>query len=929
MLSPGNHKKGFTLILALMILILLSTLMALFITMVSTNLRQSQNALKVSTIELLAMSGIDYCNNMLMHSPKGADWRPDPDNISMKADWTPNLSDPMPLEADVSPDLEDISKDDPDYRWLIPYWPVELKTADDILYAGPSGGYTRVNSNDGRFLIKVSYNPASFNTTDKKYISNYYDTESKYIKIESVGRLGIVDPDDPTTMGEYGNPNKRLYLVAYKPLGITDYLRFVTNKDRKNVVFNLGSGIMNEVFGRDKTRYNFRGAPLRFQSDLLIDPKVNIFLRGRKLDTGSSGTVVSPRDMIEVTGDIIDFDTILNSNMIDVFDEDGTTSNPLAASANDLKGYLEDYFIKQGGASDGSGVAFIDAPVLDTKDTSGTTLRYRALTKDSGRKISGTGKNSGEYGWGSGIYIDNNSDVQRESETLFGGYSLRADWLNPGNLFSKNWKGPYYIPPGVVIVLNPDVAQGITITRTDFDSRSLNKVWYDAAGNPRPDWGATINVPYPIDGEVRSFDGVSYPDWIDPAKSKIKGNGVIYAEGNIRIKGMVPENVQLTVVSNENIYIEGNILKNRKPGTPINEALDLIGQTSSPVDHRSSISLLARNNVVVNTTMFLSPGMSLGPEDVASDSDTLNEPPFHMVLSPLSYGRNFQWSFMFGPYESEEDLFPDIEADGWKISMRHSSQYGLVDAYLDTFDYSIFDWKPVDWGAEISNPYYLPGTFFSDKLRINGGLDPGSLTANSDWIYYYHSFGLTNSDFDSANPVSVDQYEYLRIFIDNYSKGDYIMGNVAITPLDVRIEALNYAQNGSFFVIPGYWFNPDSNYKADSSNDKKNFWQMGESIDVKITIDGAISENMMADKSDQISWMEKWGDTFEPAFYKSSASTYPSYHNGSGLTILYDDYLAYPVVDNEPIRYDRYARMLPITPKLPVSSTLIYKGRLE
>ena len=918
MFISRNHKKGFTLILALMVMILLSTLMALFISMVSVNLRQSQNALKVSAIEHIAMSGIEYCNNMLVHSPQGADWRPDPDNISMENDWVPNLTDPIPLETDVSPDIADISKNDPDYNWLIPYWSEELKTAEGITYAGPTGGYTRVNSGDGRFLIKVSYNPASFNTVDEKYVPNYYDMDSKYIKIESIGRIGVVDPDDPTTMGEYGNPNKRLYLIAYKPLGITDYLRFVTNKDRKNVIFTLGSGVVEELFGRDQTRYTYRGAPLRFQGSLDIDSKVSIYLRGRELDTGNSNTVISPRDMIEVTGDIINFDTYLRTDKITAFDDDGTDSNPLTNDLDDMRDYITDYFVKQGGSSSGNGVSFIDAPVIDAKDTSGTTLRYRTLTKNSGRKIGSTGKNSGEFGWGAGIYIDNYSDTQKESETLFGGYSLRSDWLNPGNLFSKNWKGPYYIPPGVIITLNPDLSQGITITRTDFDNRYINNVWCDIDGNPRPEWGATINVPYPIDGEIRSFDGVSYPDWIDSGKSKIKGNGVIFAEGNIRIKGMIPENVQLTVVSNENIYIEGNILKYRDSGTPINEALDMIGQSSSPVDHRSSISLLARNNVVVNTSMFMYPQMSLGPEDVASDADVLNEPPFHMVLSPLSYGKNFQWSFMFGPYESETDLFNEILNDGWSISLRHSAKYGFIDAYLNTFNYTTFNWEPIDWYV-YEDPYNPIPEIHSNKLRVTGGVG-SPLTNDSDWLYSYHSFKLSGVDF---GPVSVDKYEHFRIFIDNYSRGDYVLGNVSINPLDVRIEALSYAQNGSFFVIPGYWFNPDPNYTGGD------FWRLGEPLDIKITIDGAITENIMSEKSDQISWMEKWGNTVEPLFEKASSGSYVSYHDGSGLTILYDDYLAYPIVNDKPIRYDKYARMLPISPKLPVSSTLIYKGRLE
>ena len=39
------------------------------------------------------------------------------------------------------------------------------------------------------------------------------------------------------------------------------------------------------------------------------------------------------------------------------------------------------------------------------------------------------------------------------------------------------------------------------------------------------------------------------------------GNGVVFAEGNIRIKGTLPPGVKLTVVSGATVYIEGNILE--------------------------------------------------------------------------------------------------------------------------------------------------------------------------------------------------------------------------------------------------------------------------------------------------------------------------------------------------------------------------------
>ncbi len=906
-----KNSKGFTLILALIVLTLLSTLMALFIALVSSNLRQSQGALKVSAIEVLANSGIDYCNTMLMRSPDGADWRPVPDNISMKDGWVPGAAGAAaapaaPSASDCADDLQKIYESDPDYENLMAWWPEELTTDGGIPYAGPTGGYTRFNSGEGRFLVRVSYESV-VPDGEGSYNANYYDADSKFLKIESIGKLGAVDESDPTTMKPYGNPSKQQYLVAYKPIAITDYLRYVTNKDDRKTVFNIGTDLIAEKFGRADTRYSFRGAPMRIQGDAEFDANSTVFLRGQSLDVNGR-SVVSPRDYLEITGELVNPDL----DFVTLFSCDDSTSQVMADSVS------KDSFVKRGGAKNGDGVTRIAAPIIDASDVSGNNLRYRSLTKSSGRYITETGKNSGEFGWGAGIYINNFSDVQKESETLFGGYSLRADWLNPGNLFSKNWQGPYYIPPGVVIVLHPDVSTGITITRTDFDSRNKNKVWCDAGGIPHPEWGATINVPYPLDGENRSFEGGGLPAWADSEQSVIKGNGVIYAEGNIRIKGMLPENVQLTVVSNENIYIEGNLLKYRNADTELDKAVDMIGQSSSPVDHRCSISLLARNNVVVNTTQFLAPQMALGPDDTASDADGSNEPPYHMELSPLNYGRNFSWSYMFGPYESETDLYGSVLEKGYNVMLRHSSKNGFIDAYMDVFNHSVNNWVSVDWGSELNlNPYYR-NYAFKNKLRMDGGNSWQTLANGSGWRYAVEYFKLFDNDMYGSGRPTMGDTQYMRIFLDRESVGNYVLGNISVNPMDVRIEALSYAQNGSFFVIPGYWFNPDPNFK----NDK--LWMLGDPMDIRITIDGAISENVMADKSDQRAWMEKWGTTFDPTL---SEESYDSFHDGLGLNILYDDHLAYPVVDAAPIRTDRFGRVLAVTPRLPVSETLVYKGR--
>ena len=867
-----KSNKGFTLMLALIILVLLSVMLGLFITMVTVNLRQANRFIARTNIEQIANDGIEYCNKMLLYSAEGADWRPVPDNISMKEDWVLGNIDNKdtgwvnvaPKASDCVSDLQNLSETDPDYEFLIPYWSENLYK-DGVIYAGPNGGYTRVNTGENRFLIRVTYSPVAYNVNDSKFYANYLDQACKYIKIESIARKGNVDEEDPTTLKPYTQgSNNQAYLLAYKPIGITDYGRFITNKDRQNRTFELGNGLTSEEYGRINTRYTKRGGSLRVNGDVNFS-NVKFYLRALKYKDHSGTTIYSPRDIIETTGSAIGLS-------YEVYDQDNKTPS---VSRED--------FVKEG--SENGSMKELEAPLIDLKLEKGGLTRYRQLTKNTG-KLLADGKKSGEYGWGDGIYINNENDVQKESETLFGGYTLRADWLTPGNRISDNWRGPYYIPKGVVITLYTDK---ISIQRTDFNTQNISTVWRDENGVLKPSWGSTCVMDYPK-------------------------NGVIYAEGNIRIKGMLKADTQLTVVSNENIYIEGNLLKNRPSDTNILDAVDT--ESYKIADPGSAISLLARKNVVVNPTLFMRPQMDLNVTNVREDVAGTNEPPFHLRLNPLDIGKYFQWKFQFGPYESEDELFKGKE---WNFAIRHSADIDTVDAYLQTFNYQYNDWKSIPWGKHVN---YYTGDTFGYNYTVDGG---NGLGINSDdgWKYKNYIYRLYDYDFYSMS-VATDQY--LKIFLDHNSKGEYILGNCFVNPMDVRIEALMYAQNGSFFVIPGYWFETDNT--KDYNND---FWLFGKPLDCRIIIDGCISENAPASRSDQIAWMQKWGETYHPDTNEEGSDIYgkTSYHGGKGLTILYDDNYTYPLTGDEPVRYDEWGRVLPITPYLPVSKTLVYKGNVD
>ena len=918
-----SARRGQTLVIAIMVMFILAVVSAVFIALVGRNLFRSERLSNVDAVAQIAEAGVRFADKMLTSSEDGADWRPKPDNLGFDSDWVPDYNNPPGAPSDL-----DTLKKNPDFKWLRPYWPT------DIGYAGPTGGYTKFESGGGRFLLRLTYSPS------------LKDPISKFIKIESIGRWGVVDNDDPTTWAGHGNSGMRREITAYKPIGLTDYLRFITNKDHRSVDFALGCPGMHMIYGRpgtsgssvDPSRYGERGAPIRVNGNLIFYgipstsstsssdyPSVDIFLRGV---ASSTGTI--PLDAVEVSGVIKQYSSDSGSVgvRVNTIEPDRTIPYQLGLPSDDtsatdwsIGGFWRDGSAETSGSA--RHIKYLDPPQIDNADTTNTTTRYRLLTLNSGEQINVGGKyvNAGRYGWGRGIYIDNSNDVQNESNTLFGGYSLRSDWLKPNNRISSYWNGPFYTPPGVYILLNPRDTDGdgqadMTITRTD------GSAWCDPDGNARSDWGRTITVPYPDPTNGRDLK------WKDTNGTEqsihVDGNGVVYAEGNIRIRGMLPPHMQLTVVSNSNIYVEGSVLKYRDPDASVSNTDPWRGTYSDNGSTETcGIALLARQNVCVNTTQFYSP--------LAGSGKTDNDNSVIISSDPDS---RLRMLFEFGPYES--DKYTSGGPDGRMLLLRHSGQFGTsyINAWLNARS------GLNDWGILHLNTDW-------DGLRSPANL-PEHIWGIGDPNFNPQGFGIDSSYFGEVFPLfasGMNAHFYsqpgipndLTIALDQttFTRNNYLMAGLAVVPMDVRIEALIYAQEGSLFVIPGKWFNPNPDDTASKAASygrpegvRKAFPFFGQPLDIRIIIDGTVSENMPAAISDVNEWMSKWGKI--PSEYGSSGIS--TVHPGEGLTLLYDDHAGWPYTGLRgsgtlaAIRKDKYGRTLPLAPRLPVCGGLIYFG---
>ncbi len=154
----------------------------------------------------------------------------------------------------------------------------------------------------------------------------------------------------------------------------------------------------------------------------------------------------------------------------------------------------------------------------------------------------------------------------------------------------RGWISPWeFLPRGAQLILNP--ANGVTPANITIISDPLS----DNSSNA-PDVSKAFN-PAARDFSVRNV--------APPA------NGIICAEGNLRVSGAW-DGIPLTIVSNNNIYIEGSI---------DTSTTTTIAGVTTKVQHPERIALLAKKNVVLNPTQFVARPLGTVDTSVGKDAE--------------------------------------------------------------------------------------------------------------------------------------------------------------------------------------------------------------------------------------------------------------------------------------------------------------------
>ncbi len=656
-MTPGGRnsaQRGQALIVAVLVLFAVATLAALFTAIISSQVAQTGRHADMVQLRNVAEAGLRWANDQLSYSSDGADWRPSQQTYG-------------------------------------------------------TGG--------GEVTIDISYGPSPT------------QLQSRFMRIVA----SAVFPD---------NPFLRHTILALKPLLLTDYARFITDRYETNEPAALGvAGV--EMGGKPRDTGN--GAPYVFQitgpirsnTDLAFygNSQISLFTHNYSAMAATWQLLGMLRDdTIEVSGQMYSKDSSTNTttgtttgavtnlsrlslyidNTLrtdDVFNVRST--NPSIADETDYQNGYPDAYRADGitpvpntwrvlANLPDYKVALttnplkpnylapprIRPPLIDSTDPDLQTNRYLALTRDSGdwllSPVAGTQyfMNTGRYGWGwtnrnGGIYIDNTADIQYpNSDGTHDLEMLRQDWVgsvgahqtsvppvppgdqrgsattsvgSPPNGPADWWDntGRYYSPPGVEIILHGDATcpwiemirddakpMDPTVSVVNWSAPATYFFWQKSQGggipasttataNPYRGTGSTCKAP------LMNPKPMAYGNW---AAMPFPPNGVIYAEGNVRIRGIMPparyepttyvdfdrytpsngspRRFDLQVVSGGTIYIEGDLLTPGPDGASL-QRINKYGATDKmstlQLDRLwgSRIALLARDYVCLNTTALL------------------------------------------------------------------------------------------------------------------------------------------------------------------------------------------------------------------------------------------------------------------------------------------------------------------------------------
>ncbi|ARU41825.1 hypothetical protein CCB80_12010 [Armatimonadetes bacterium Uphvl-Ar1] len=1073
--TKRSRRSGQTLVIAILVLGVLLILGIAFAGIISRNITETGRSARRTVASDLATAGIKYAHNQMLNSASGADWRPDATALTAVGGVTkdpdasflrPGSGFPVEIDPVNRPGFFITDLGGPDY--LGAYSRVGFDRGRALVrvryspsaydqFSAATGALRELGRAKGHIVIE-SVGRAGALDDQGRIDPSQLLTESLRVTGFANGNA-VRDGVGQLKAANNTITNSRT-MIAFASVGFLESGRFISNiyelnrpaeigfptaggaglfTDQTNVGaryegVNVATGIN---FGSnnsgassipvDQGRWDLLpgGASIYSNAPLEVHG-VNRLVINRSL--GENVTAVGGIKPANSSAELI-LSLFKLNNATGNWDELNTgagdpVTSPVTLTGNQMSSDNPNYTTVSGVLQDGRDAqdaqGYIrttkrkDPPSITATNPQNGLNRYLELTQRTGR-LNAAGDLIGQFGHGEGVYVDSNERGNRRGSDAGKGFdpqkSMPNDWLNPNNATSQGWQGPYYIPNAPHVQLLPD---GFEIRR---DNRSEKAFWVDPNGASS---GSTYARYW-----VRNVGGVNFivNNIANPAFDPLTGNfategqifnGVLMFEGDVRVRGVIPTDQQLTLVSMGSIYVEGSITK----GVFEPWAGAMLTRPS-----RSMLALLAKDYVTVNTTMFFGPKVGESPRP--KSTNPVPNTPNPIELDP-STDIVMSTEFVLNPVGNNPSTWQPFAtgyaaADGtgvlpsWMIASVSGDDNGPAFLGLEISSQVFRDPTPA------TGSYLFPTdmNFFLNSVLTNGaaaaypapvptnipeyGLTDPTVNAYPKFeSWAMPIFNPTAGAFAAYNPLArkleatganpfggfdlaTQHPTDFRFFLNPVGaqpSKNVLMARTAITPADVRIEAVMYAQNGSFFVIPGQWFNtnPDDlrtsfeqNYTpADNTDDlataaldygggvnldtaqQRRYERYGaspempfygEPLAVRISIIGSIAENMPAPMSMQAEWLKKWG--WMPRRIGGTGRVLPTAHVPGGvlagqltvpnMILNYDPVLATaavpqndtPTAPLEAIRLDSVGRILPPAPRLPVSPTLAYFGDIN
>lgn len=887
MIAGIEHKRinrrthrGQALVIAVLIMFVLVGLSGVFIALVNHALVQTVKSGERDKLEEVTQAGLEYAKKMLLYSPEGADWRPVGD-------------------TNLTGDLAGFNKfGDGFYRITIDYG----------TGAGPLARYLHINI----FAYLAEPNRAENDQLPKPFIQRSLD--------------------------------------AYMPLGLPDYLRWVTNSDGRTEPATLGSMVMldglktvnkepnsllvanidtNNDFEKIANRTTIPvGTPVLSWFDGPIRSEASLELGNMRLEQVGSGAA------LEVAGTVRELDTNPGYGGVHVMKNKTTPVDSSAMSADRLTTLRNNNDASVQSSQNNQLVRGLRAPTIDLRDPATGQDRYRTLTRDS---VAASGKTVEVLGWGEGIYLNNQNQIQFNHDID----KLRTEWLNPGD--TAPWFNGVYNPTqngqAVEVVLGDWTldASGNVVALPQIQLRRYDAPFVDVDGN------ALISQQ---DADGCFYMYTSYPR-----------NGIIFAEGNLVVKGNLPASIKyaktapyaptgepgglvapngpikyyddiynyddiekryhdynrrfdLTIVSGGTIYIDGNLLG------PSSRAITTSG---SPYD--SKLALLAADNVCLNPTHLF---------DFASASSQ----PAQAIN-----GENV-WRLSQGAGSSLAVSFSTAGTSITRMLLRHAGDssnlitpYTMMNMAINNV---VYQWDATNPIANMRDKM----TFSSAATRLT--TLSSVLPTTKQWLpnmFPDNPLGRQVLSFPAPGSPFLGFGQTNTVKFEVAGGGDYLLGagtvdgtlgpGFLITGLDLQVDALCYAQRGSWFIIPGKY--PNESADPLMQNQPWPFPKYREPQDVKIIFNGAIVENRPAPLEMENEWTRHWRGA-NLAYYTTTGSVSDMLDPATnadarrmGIEYHYDTTLAQAIcfdIDSQGNKLYR-ARL----PKLPVSPNVYSIGQ--